>query len=66
MKYCMPINKIERRELEVKECNVDTGFILYNFHIPQAVDINIDITPDEIEWLYETNKKLKKKLLSKE
>jgi len=60
MKYIHPIQRIETRELSVKEFNEETGFILYNFRVPQGVEINLDITPTEIEWLYKAHKKITK------
>lgn len=60
LKYIKTITKFEDRELTLKEYNSATGYILYNLKVPQAIEINLVLTPSEIEWLYATHKTIKK------
>jgi len=52
MKKCYPIYRLGTRELSVKKVGIDSKYILFEYHIPQAIDIKLEITPEEIEMLY--------------
>lgn len=58
-----PIQKIENRELELKDFNVDCDFWLFNLKIKQAIEINIELTYGEIKKLIEMAETLRKQHL---